>query len=295
MTAQRGDQTGHGTHVLEGMTPRQAEIAQRLELPVMVAVLTAFPALVLHTLHLDGIWGLLVNLLNLAVWLVFLAEMVIMLRIAPDRRSWMRSNKLDIALVVLTPPFLPGPFQTLWLLRLLRLLDILPLFGRVFRIDGFRYVAILAFLAVFGGGLAFAELERDQEGVNNAWDGVWWAVVTITTTGYGDLFPVTTPGRALGMVVMSIGPIVVGMIAASVTQLLQLRIEEQVETTREIQSELLRVEGGVGQLSEDVVEIETDVERLTVRDQALLAQLDALGRQQERILEQLAKLEGRTG
>ncbi len=41
--------------------------------------------------------------------------------------------------------------------------------------------------------------------ITSFWDGIWWAVVTIATVGYGDKFPITQPGRMVGLILIIIG------------------------------------------------------------------------------------------
>ena len=46
------------------------------------------------------------------IWLTFVAEVVAMLSVVPDRRAWLRAHVLDVAIVVLTPPVAPTVLQS---------------------------------------------------------------------------------------------------------------------------------------------------------------------------------------
>lgn len=48
-------------------------------------------------------------------------------------------------------------------------------------------------------------------------DGMWWAVTTVTSVGYGDYYPVTTPGRILGGILSILGVTMFGIVIALVT------------------------------------------------------------------------------
>lgn len=48
-------------------------------------------------------------------------------------------------------------------------------------------------------------------------DGLWWAVTTVTSVGYGDYYPVTLPGRILGGILSILGVTMFGIVIALVT------------------------------------------------------------------------------
>ncbi len=53
--------------------------------------------------------------------------------------------------------------------------------------------------------ILFAEAGRPDANITTASDAIWWAYVTITTVGYGDHFPVTFSGRPVGMLLLTAG------------------------------------------------------------------------------------------
>lgn len=61
--------------------------------------------------------------------------------------------------------------------------------------------------------------EKGEQGANitSYWDGVWWGIVTLLTVGYGDKFPITVPGRLLGMALMITGVIAMGIVTAKIS------------------------------------------------------------------------------
>ena len=80
----------------------------------------------------------------------------------------------------------------------------------------FHRIAIVAALLVLGGAVAEYYVERGAGGVSSFGDSLWWAVVTATTVGYGDLSPVTSAGRAIAVVLMVVGIGVIGTFTATI-------------------------------------------------------------------------------
>jgi len=75
--------------------------------------------------------------------------------------------------------------------------------------------AITTFLIlVGGGGLAILEPQTVKGGYG---DGIWWAIVTASTVGYGDISPSTLPGRIIAVLLMLVGIGLMSTLAASIT------------------------------------------------------------------------------
>jgi voltage-gated potassium channel len=216
---------------------RAARAERRLELPVLVAALLVVPVIVIEESRFGEPWDTIGVVLNWASWLMFLAEAVVMLSVVRDRRTWLRQHPIEVAVVVLTPPFLAAlaPVRLLRLLRLLRLVRLARLARRLFSAEGLRYAALLATLTTLVGGAAYTELEEGQSTA----EGMYWALTTITTVGYGDLSPVTTGGRFLAGAVMLVGigfiAILTGAVAerflAAGVQREAEEVEQELDTT----------------------------------------------------------------
>ena len=66
--------------------------------------------------------------------------------------------------------------------------------------------AIIAVLMVIFSSIAILQVEDDpSSNIKTAEDAIWWSYVTITTVGYGDRFPVTTEGRIIAALLMTVG------------------------------------------------------------------------------------------
>jgi voltage-gated potassium channel len=164
-----------------------------------------------------------VEIVNGLIWIAFAADLVwLYRRRSGTPRAFLREHWLDFAIVVLSPPLiLPAEVASLRLLRILRLVRLLAVVGRLHKgtgralgRQGLAYVGVLAAFFVFIGGVSIHELEPER--APTVWDGIWWAVVTLTTVGYGDISPATFEGRVLAAFLMVSGLAVIGTLAGSI-------------------------------------------------------------------------------
>lgn len=100
-------------------------------------------------------------------------------------------------------------------------------------------VALITLFIVVVAGAAQAAFNADE--FESVWDGVWWAVVTVTTVGYGDLYPTDVEGRIIGIVVMLLGIGFLSVLTATVaSQFIKndTGSEEVIETLRRIEADV---------------------------------------------------------
>jgi voltage-gated potassium channel len=156
-------------------------------------------------------------------WAVFVVDYAARLVLSSDRWSFVRHNLLDLAVLAL-PVLRP--------LRLLRLLALLAILNRAgansLRGRVIVYVVGGTLLLVVCGALAITDAERNQPGSNieHVGDGLWWAISTMTTVGYGDEYPVTTTGRFIAAALMVGGIALLGVVTATLASWLVQRVAE---------------------------------------------------------------------
>jgi voltage-gated potassium channel len=158
------------------------------------------------------------------IWAAFLAEYLARLLVAPSRLSFIVHNPFDLLLVVV--PVL-RPLRLLRSLRLIRAARVVRVgagAGRAVRESRVRLASRAALLAAGSAAILVAaaavmvldaERSAPEANITGLGDALWWAMSTVTTVGYGDRYPVTAAGRAVGMVLMITGVGIFGVVAAS--------------------------------------------------------------------------------
>jgi len=164
---------------------------------------------------------------TLVVLLSFVVMFFIRWWLDDDRRVWMKSNWFDLALVVL----LSSP--VLRMLVALRVAGLAPALkiGALIRANRHRLLKLIvisgeslpgALALVFGivfffGASVFGLEHGHNPQFAELQDGLWWAFVTLTTVGYGDIVPVTSGGRMVAVITMVFGIAVYSLSIANLT------------------------------------------------------------------------------
>jgi voltage-gated potassium channel len=220
---------------------------------VLAATLALIPVLIIEADTTSPGWQRFAEIANWLIWGVFLAELVAVLIVASRKKAALRAHWLDVAIVVLTIPLLGKALSWLRLARFIRLARFGVIISRALQAekrlssgDSLRIAAILTLAAVVVAGAAQSAVDAGE--YESLWDGVWWAVVTVTTVGYGDLYPKTVQGRLIGIVLMFVGIGFLSLLTASIASrfVKQERSDEHFEVMdalRQLQADVAELKG----------------------------------------------------
>ena len=158
------------------------------------------------------------QLIHTADWILilfFTVEYLVRLWFAERQWKFIRQNWFD--LIALLPLDAIFPLARLMrLARLFRLFKSSPLLWSV--ITSRSMLLILSFLSIFllwsSAGFYFLEKGRNPV-IESFGDAIWWAIVTTTTVGYGDISPITDAGRLIAGILILSGVALIGMFTAN--------------------------------------------------------------------------------
>lgn len=230
----------YGSNVQAGRADKAA-LLERFErqtsLPMLVLSLAIVPLLIIPL-----VWELspdaetTILAIDWIIWALFFMEYVVRLYLAPRKGVFIRSNKIDLVVIVL--PFL-RPLRVVRSARGLRLLRAVKATAFLVRaLDAGRdvltrhklhYALLVTILVVVAGAALVFHFEQGAADANieSFADALWWGATTVTTVGYGDTFPTTPAARGVAVVLMLLGIAVFGLLAGSLASYFTERHEEE--------------------------------------------------------------------
>ena len=228
----------------EVLSPRAAAANRRLEIPVLVTALAVFPMLLIEVVATDGWLSGVGVAFNWLIWAAVAMEFVVVASLTDNRLAYIRKAWLHPALIVFAFPPLPQIFanaDVAGTFRILRVVVLVAVFVQsvlalynLFKHLLFDFLAVtrhpwmfvirpllkrrglgLVTVAFFSLAVVAGVLHALFEG-HHPGEGLWWALVTLTTVGYGDFAPVTAAGRLTAAVLMLSGIGVLAFVTASI-------------------------------------------------------------------------------
>lgn len=207
----------------------------------------------------------LLDVANVVIWSLFVVDYLARLYLVSDRRRFVRTHILD--LIVIAVPFL-RPF------RLLRLLAIVISTTR--RAGGLAvrrvtlYVIGVTVIVMSVGAVVVYDAEKDvpldQRTIKTLGDAFWWSLVTVTTIGYGDVYPASVLGRLFAAVLIVTGIALIGTITAAIASYFVniVRSAETADTDEAAADARAELQASVDALASAVADLREEVRQLRI-------------------------------
>jgi len=183
--------------------------------------LVAYSVMILDDQPFRGSVDLVILGIITVTYVAFIVDYFVRMHLSEHRIRFVRNNIIDLFSL---------------LIPLLRPLLLLEYLGRIRIFSGASGASLRARITIYAGGsavlfiyvisLAVFACERHAPGATivSFGDSLWWAMCTISTVGYGDMVPVTVPGRIFAVMLMLGGVAIVGAATATIVSAMNERV-----------------------------------------------------------------------
>jgi voltage-gated potassium channel len=175
-------------------------------------------------------------IVNLVVFIVFAIDYIVKLVLTDSKPTYIRTQWLSLFIVISQLLALLPALGIFGVLRGVRAIRVFGVIARIFGIGAAtkssgkeffkKRAASVAFgvagLTLITSAVAFtiAEDVGDGRRIHSFFDALWWSAATITTVGYGDIYPVTTAGRIIAVFTMVVGISTLAVVTARIAKFL---------------------------------------------------------------------------
>ena len=211
--------------------PLQSEIQETATaFQIFMIVLSVY---VLGALFVNGMYDLspemdgLINQIDFIVCIIFMGDFFYRFHRAPAKLKFLRWGWIDfISSIPMLSVFRGGN-----VIRIVRIFRILRAFRSVKILLNYLLknrtqntlvsVGAISCMVAMGGSMAILRLEQaiPTSNIKTPSDALWWSIVTITTVGYGDRYPVSDGGRIVAVILMIVGVALFGTFTGFVASL----------------------------------------------------------------------------
>lgn len=202
------------------------------DVPLIVLALGSLPILLLEFVNrrLSQTDRTFISAVNIIVFVAFIVDYVVELVLAGNRRAHIRKEWTSLLIAASQGVALLHSLEVFGAMRILRALRPVTFLWRLVAIGAaeskevwatFRERAVMVAVSVAGfvwltSAAAFTIVEDVGVGrrVDSFGDALWWSAATISTVGYGDIYPVTAFGRVIAVFTMIVGVSTFGVVTA---------------------------------------------------------------------------------
>ncbi|MDD4159566.1 MAG: ion channel [Synergistaceae bacterium] len=173
----------------------------------------------------------MIFLINHLIWVVFTADFLIRMHLIENKKHFLTRHLAELIAIIPVYPFilLAQLFGDIHMsaaaAQILEIIFIIKFFSylirtfvtqrRFIRTNPLHYAAAVTMTALVVAAILFSGFEG-----RNYSDSIWWAFSTASTTGFGDIVPVTPEGRLVGMFLMVVGLACISMLTGVIASMM---------------------------------------------------------------------------
>ncbi len=220
--------------------------SKRLELPLLLVALWILISWYWESITLQA--QVYSTALNWGIWGFFVLETTLLTSLVHDKANYLKNNWLNLLIILCGLPILWANLPYMAALRSLRLLIFLSLMlqlsatiRHVLARNHLGATLLVSAVFIIVAGYLIAGIDP---GITTPADGIWWAWVTVTTVGYGDIVPSSAEGRILAGILILLGVGLFSLITASfsVFFISQSKLEPEQQRLKNIEQQLSQLE-----------------------------------------------------
>jgi len=229
---------GVETHEL----PVARKWGKRLEWPMLFVALWIPLQWYLEETH--EIAPLLARIADWMVWLAFFTETLLLSTLVKNRRAYLFGNWMNLVIIIGGMPYFWQFAPLVGLLRSFRLVLVMVILVRLSKSARMLLsrhqlgnTLAVAFITMVLSGVIVSRLDPS---IGTVWDGMWWAWVTMSTVGYGDVVPHSAAGRLFGALLILFGVVLLSLLTANLAAFFIGSDVEKVERDEKEVDRMLR-------------------------------------------------------
>lgn len=178
------------------------------------------------------------------IWGFFIFELITMTLLVKRKLRYLSTNWMNLLIVILGTSIIWGEMHYIAALRTGRLLLILILYLSVFdsvlEVLAKKRLSLtitICFVFIFVAGIIISVFDP---AIHDPWEGLWWAWVTVTTVGYGDVVPSSVLGKVLAGFLILMGVGLFSMLTAAFSAFLVSKNATEMEGKEDDALQLLK-------------------------------------------------------
>lgn len=190
--------------------------------------------------------------LDWGIWFIFVVDYTVRLMRSENKWTYFKQHPFELIAII---PF-DSIFRAARIVRLFRIMRLIGIGSRyitpvykLLKTNGLDKILIVALILLFIIPIPIVFLEPSIETFTDA---LWWAVVTTTTVGYGDISPETPLGRILAVILMLVGIGIIGTFTSAITSFFN---EKEIKNHEKQFLEILKTIEEIDLLTKDDIEL----------------------------------------